>query len=261
MLFRTQHFSLLRTMVIRDVKTKYQGTLLGIVWNLLSPLMMLAIYATVFLAVFKVKWPMADSSQADYGLMLFIGILTHGYMAEVLTTSSNIIRNNSNLVTKVRFPVALLPLIPVFSAGFNYLVGLLLATVYGIVMGYVHGYLGFMLLPLILVSYLSTLILLSYLVAALGVFLRDISQMMPVLITVLLFTSTVFFSSASAPELLAKVLYLNPISPVADAIRDIIYGQIPNFSHLLTLLLVSTIGALGSIRLFCRLKPSFSDIL
>ncbi|HDY8106578.1 TPA: ABC transporter permease [Vibrio vulnificus] len=252
---------LFRTMVRREVKAKYQGTLLGFLWNLVTPLMMLAIYSTVFLTVFKAKWHLSATEQADYGLMLFVGILTHTYMAEVLTTTSNVIRNNSNLVKKVRFPVAMLPMISVCSAGVNYLFGLILAFAYGAVNHYVADYSYLIYLPFVLLIYVITLTAIAYLVAALGLFIRDVAQMMPVLITVLLFTSTVFFSAQSAPEELAKVLYLNPISPIADAIRSILYGQMPNVTQLLILGLISMVCGWVTYKFFGRLRPSFSDIL
>ncbi|CAM3771457.1 Teichoic acid translocation permease protein TagG [Vibrio aerogenes CECT 7868] len=261
MLISAQYVSLFKSMVRREIQAKYQGTLLGFLWNLVTPLLMLAIYATVFLAVFKAKWHMADQAQADYGLMLFIGILTHGYMAEVLTSSSNVIRNNTNLIKKVRFPVKMLPLVTIASSGVNYLLGLAMAFVYGLVQGYIHQFQGLIYLPFIIAIYVVTLTAIAYLVAALGVFLRDISQMMPVLITVLLFTSTVFFSVHSAPDMLVKIIYLNPISPVADSVRDILYGYAPDFKHMLWLLLASVLGCIFSYKLFCRLRPGFADVL
>lgn len=252
---------LFRTMVRREVKAKYQGTLLGFFWNLVTPLMMLAIYSTVFLTVFKAKWHLTATEQADYGLMLFVGILTHTYMAEVLTTTSNVIRNNSNLVKKVRFPVAMLPMISVCSAGVNYLFGLILAFSYGAFNHYIVDYSHIIYLPFVLLVYLLTLSAIAYLVSALGLFIKDVSQMIPVVITVLLFTSTVFFSAQSAPEELAKMLYFNPISPVADAIRSILYGQQPDLWQLLTLGTISALLAAVTYQFFIRLRPSFSDIL
>ncbi|MBY7924250.1 ABC transporter permease [Vibrio fluvialis] len=256
-----ENLQLFRTMVLRDIRAKYQGTLLGFLWNLVTPLVMLAIYSTVFLTVFKARWNLSASEQADYGLMLFVGILTHTYMAEVLTTTSTVIRNNSNLVKKVRFPVPMLPMVSVCSAGVNYFFGLILAFSYGAFNHYVSDYSALIYFPLVLVTYLCTLSAIAYLVAALGVYIKDVSQVMPVLITVLLFTSTVFFSAQSAPEKLANLLYFNPISSIADAMRSILYGQTPNFKHLLTLLSFSLICWGGTYQFFSRLRPSFSDAL
>ncbi|EEY50288.1 permease [Vibrio cholerae] len=255
------NLQLFRTMVRREVKAKYQGTLLGFLWNLVTPLMMLAIYSTVFLTVFKAKWHFSATEQADYGLMLFIGILTHTYMAEVLTTTSNVIRNNTNLVKKVRFPVAMLPMISVCSAGVNYLFGLMLAFIYGAVNQYITDYFYLIYLPFVLLIYVMILTAIAYFISALGVFIRDITQMMPVVITILLFTSTVFFSVQSAPEELTKILYLNPISPISDAIRGILYGQVPNMPQLFILGLISMVCGWGTYNFFVRLRPSFSDIL
>jgi len=243
------------------VKSRYQGTLLGFFWNLVTPLLMLAIYSTVFLVVFEAKWHLEGTKTADYGLMLFIGILTHGFMAEVLTNTSCVIRNNSNLVKKVRFPVAMLPLISVCSAGVNYLFGLLLAFSYATVNQYLQSPLMVIYLPVVLLVYLTTLTAIAYLVAALGLYIRDIVQMMPVLITALLFTSTVFFSAQSAPDMLARLLYFNPISPIADAIRDIVYGKPPHIVQLATLFTVSSLALVASYGLFRRLRPNFADVL
>ncbi|WP_332400692.1 ABC transporter permease [Vibrio metschnikovii] len=261
MILRRNQFALFRTMVRRDIRARYQGTLFGIFWNLLNPLLMLAIYSSVFLLVFKARWHMEGSEEANYALMLFVGILTHAFMAEVLTSCANVVRNNSNLVKKVVFPVEILPLVNVSSAGVNYLLGLGLTLIFAISQGYLGQWWVLLYLPLILLIYMLTLCALGYLFAVLGLYIRDVVQMLPMLITILMFTSTVFFSVHSAPASLGKYLYLNPISVIADSIRAVLYGMSPDRLPLLILFIVSCISYLFTYTLFRRLQPSFSDAL
>ncbi len=99
-----KHKSLIRDLVIRDISARYKGTLLGMVWALLNPLLMLGLYTFFFTLILKSKWGVGDT-QANYGLMLFCGLIVHGWMAEVLSRSPDLLSSNRNYVKKSRLPV------------------------------------------------------------------------------------------------------------------------------------------------------------
>lgn len=253
--------SLLSSLVKRDLSTKYKGTAFGFAWSIITPLFMLLVYSTVFLVVFKAKWNLPNSEEADYALMLFVGLLCHICIAEVLASSSSIIINNVNLVKKVVFPVFLLPINTVCTALINFCIGLALCFVYAFIRGYITNWTGFLYLPYVVFVYFITLISISYLFSIIGVLFRDINQVIPVLNTILLFTSTVFFSIESAPKELVPLLYLNPISIIADTLRDIIYGISLNVFFLSKQLFVSTLILIVTWILFKKLSRSFADII
>ncbi|USP08632.1 ABC transporter permease [Aeromonas dhakensis] len=249
------------SLVKRDISAKYRGTIFGAVWNIINPLFMLLVYSTVFLHVFKARWAVGDSEYADYALMLFIGIVTHVFISEVMANASTIIRNNAQIVKKVVFPIEVLPMSVVLSSTVNFVIGILLSIVYSLYMGYISSFSSFIYIPLIIMVYMTTLLAISYVVSSLSVFVRDIQQIIPAASLVLLFTSTVFFSIKTAPASLAKFLYLNPISIIADALREIIYGRELSLERVFYLFIVSLIGLFISSKIFSKLKLSFSDAL
>ncbi|TNI17132.1 permease [Aeromonas dhakensis] len=249
------------SLVKRDISAKYRGTIFGAVWNVINPLFMLLVYSTVFLHVFKARWAVGDSEYADYALMLFIGIVTHVYISEVMANAATIIRSNAQIVKKVVFPIEVLPLSVVLSSTVNFVIGILLSIVYSLYMGYISSFSSFIYIPLIIMVYMTTLLAISYVVSSVSVFVRDIQQIIPAASLVLLFTSTVFFSIKTAPASLAKFLYLNPISIIADALREIIYGGELSLKRVFYLFIVSLIGLFISSKIFSKLKLSFSDAL
>lgn len=249
------------SLVKRDVSARYRGTIFGAVWNIINPLFMLLVYSTVFLHVFKARWAVGDSEYADYALMLFIGIITHVFISEVMANSASIIRNNAQIVKKVVFPIEVFPLSVVLSSTVNFVIGIMLSIIYSLYMGYISSLSNFIFMPLVLIVYMTTLLAIAYIISSISVFVRDIQQIMPAASLVLLFTSTVFFSIKTAPTSLAKYLYLNPISIIADSLRDIIYGGSLSLHRLLYLFLVSLVGLFISSKIFSKLKLSFSDAL
>lgn len=249
------------SLVKRDISAKYRGTIFGAVWNVINPLFMLLVYSTVFLHVFKARWAVSDSQYADYALMLFIGIVTHIFISEVMANAATIIRSNAQIVKKVVFPIEVLPLSVVLSSTVNFVVGILLSIIYSLYMGYISSFANFIFLPLILIVYMTTLLAISYIISSISVFVRDIQQIIPAASLVLLFTSTVFFSIKTAPASLADYLYLNPISIIADALREVIYGGELSIERLLYLFSVSLIGLFITSKIFGKLKLSFSDAL
>ncbi|WP_077641021.1 ABC transporter permease [Salinivibrio sp. IB574] len=206
--------TLLISLVRRELAIKYKGTLFGFLWSIITPIFMLLVYSTVFVVVFKAKWHLNNNEQADYALMLFVGLLCHIFISEVLTASSSVIVNNINLVKKVVFPISLLPLNIILSAFVGFALGIGLCILYASYQGYTESYIFYLWLPYVFLVYLFTVSTFGYIFAFLGVFLRDITQIVPILSTVLLFTSTVFFSIDSAPDKIKPLLYLNPISAI-----------------------------------------------
>ena len=256
-----QKVSVLRSLVVRELHSRFKGTSLGFLWTILNPIMMLVIYSTVFVLVFKAKWLLPDGNTANYGLMLFVGILCHICLTDVISSAGVIIRSNTNLVKKVIFPVELLPLSCVLVACVNLLIGLALVCVYALFTGAELSLLsiGYMLLAVFV--YFFTLAAFAFLLATLGVFLKDVAQITPVLGMVLLFTSTVFFSVETAPEELATFLYLNPISSVADTIRAGFTGQRIMVEHLLVQFGCSLLALMLSYVFFKKMKAVFADLL
>lgn len=253
--------NLLNSIVVRELSKKYKGTLLGFGWNVVNPIFMLIIYSTVFLTVFKARWVIEDDATVNYALMLFVGIITHSFMAEVMSNAASVIENNKHIVKKVVFPLELFPVSVVLIGALNFFIGIFLSIAYAVWAGYIVSYWGLLYIPVIMLVYMICLCAIAYIFSAVSVFVKDVMQIIPVISLVMLFTSTVFFSVRSAPEALGKFLYLNPISVIADTIREVIYKGTPDFTGLMWLLIISSIAFFLAYGFYSRVKSSFSDIV
>lgn len=251
-----------RTLVAQDLAVRYRGTLLGRAWPLLMPLLMLGMYGFVFGVVFRARWPgLADGDHLGFTLNLFVGLLLHGMLAESVGQAPLLMQRNANFVRKMVFPLQVLVAVPLGSALVHASLGLALLALINAI--WYHGlHAAWLAVPLVLLPYVILLYGLSLIFAALGVYIRDLGQVVTVLVMAMLFTSTVFFPRAMVPDVLASVVDLNPISWPVDALRGcLLHGTWPSLvgwgGYVLASLLVLAAGA----ALFVPLRRGFADVL
>lgn len=257
-----QSCQLWRTLVRQDLAARYRGTLLGRAWPVLMPLLLLGVYGFVFGAVFRARWPGLDEGDhLGFTLNLFAGLLLHGLMAESVGQAPGLMRQNSNFVRKVVFPLPVLVAVPLGTALVHASVGLaLLALVNAVAGSGVHPTL--LAVPLVLLPWVLLLYGLSLLLAALGVYLRDLAQLTGILVMLVLFTGTVFFPRAMVPAVLGPVVDLNPISWPVEALRDaMLHGRWPDpagwTGYTAVALAVLALGWWA----FAQLRRGFADVL
>ncbi len=258
-----QHRSLVRQLFVREIQSRYRGSILGLLWSFVTPLLMLFIYTFVFKYIFKARWsvPGNDGEVLNFAMMLFLGLIIHGMIADILNRSPGLILENVNFVKKVVFPLEILPVVVLLSALFNFIVGFILLL--GFVVVELHTIpVTALLAPLIFVPYLLMLLGISWMLAALGVYIRDIQHITGTLATLLLFLSPIFYSIDILPEYLQKLILLNPIAVIVEAFRSVvIYGEIPEYLSLLVYSGVAVLMALMGYFLFQRSKRGFADVL
>jgi len=249
-------------MVVRDVLGRYRGSVLGLLWTLVLPLLMLAVYTYVFGIVFRARWPdMAEASALQFAPRLFAGLIVHALFVEVLTRGPGIIVSQPNLVKRVVFPLETLSWIVVANAFFHAAISVLVLLVFVLV---VNGALPWtvILVPVVLAAALPLMMGLCWFLSSLGVFLRDIGQLMGVLSTVLLFTAPVFYPASRAPEALQAVIVLNPITVIVEEMRAVaILGQLPDWGALGVYTLVGLIVASLGHAWFRKTHRAFADVL
>lgn len=256
------HFALWRTLVAQDLAARYRGTLLGRAWPVLMPLVMLAMYGFVFGAVFRARWPgLAEGDHLGFALNLFAGLLVHGLLAETAGLAPGLLLRQSNFVRKVVFPLPVLVAVPLGTAVVHALVGLLLlAGVNALAGSGLHA--SVLALPVIMLPYLMMLYGLALVFAALGAYVRDLSQIVGVLVLLALFTGAVFFPREMVPESFAGVVDYNPITwPIANLRGALLLGEWPALHGLA----VYTCAALLVLALgwwcFAKLRRGFADVL
>lgn len=257
-----KHYPLLKQLIWREIASKYRGTALGMGWSLLSPLLMLAVYTFVFTVIFSARWPVAaEAPQGQFALILFLGLMIHALAAEVLMRAPSSITAQVNYVKKVVFPLEILPMVPLGSALFNFglsLVILLLAQLW--IMGSVP--LTALWLPLVLLPYVIALKGAAWIVASLGVFLRDIGQLMGLVVSLLLFLSPIFYPPEALPENYRGILSLNPLTVIITQARAVVlWGQTPDFMALGIYGLCAIVFALLGYVWFMKTRKGFADVL
>lgn len=256
-----QHAGLIRVSARRDILGRYQGSLLGLFWSFVIPLLMLAIYTFVFSVVFNARWGEGSESRTEFALQLFIGLIVFNVFAESVTRAPSLIVSNVNYVKKVVYPLEILPFVTLMSAIFHGLISLvvwLLAYVVFIGMPTWHA----LLLPIIVLPFLFFIMGLSWALAALGVYLRDLAQLVSVLTSMLMFLSPIFYPLSALPEEFRQVVLLNPLSVVIELVREVLYfGQVPDLYLLGLYWLAALVCAWLGFALFQKTRKGFADVL
>lgn len=249
----------------RDISARYRGSVVGLAWTFLVPLLMLAIYAFVFGSVFQMRWSPETGDQngglLDFALILFVGLMTHSYATEVLTRSPHIILSHVNLVKRVVFPLQILPIMTVSTALFQYFVSLLVFLCFQFVAtGAVSP--GVLWLPVIVAPFTLLLVGCGWFLAAFTVYFRDVAQLMGLAATVLLFMSPVFYPVSRLPAGLWPLFQLNPLTFIIEQSRLAVFsGMAPDFVGLALYTAVAALVAIVGFLTFERLRKGFSDVL
>jgi len=246
----------------RNFHARHKGSYLGMTWAVLNPLLLLGLYFAVFQLIFKGSFGvLPNETRVDYALALLLGLTVFHFLSEIIATSPAIIVANPNLVKKVVFPVEVLPVANLGASFFNFAISLLLVLVGQLVLG--RGvpasvvWLPVLVLPVVLLG-LGT----GWLLAALGVFFRDISQVVQFLSLVLMWASAVFYSMRIVPPEIHVFLRFNPIAQAIELLRDALLWDVPvNLLHVGYLYGVTALICLIGYATFAALRPTFADVI
>lgn len=253
--------ALILALTKREVIGRYRGSLMGIFWSFLTPVFMLAVYTFVFSFVLKARWNVASDSKAEFALILFSGLLVFNFFSECLLRSPTLIVSNINYVKKVVFPLEILSCVTLGAALFHTAISFLVWLVaYIIVYGTPHitiFYLPLVFLPLIFFTAGVT-----WALASLGTYLRDISQLVGIVTTTLMFVSPIFYPATALPEQYRKFLYLNPLTPVIEQVRAVLFwGTAPDLAVTGALTLAAAVFAWLGFYWFQKTRKGFADVL
>ena len=245
----------------REVIGRYQGSFLGLLWSFFNPIIMLVVYTFIFSEVFKVRWSVSGESKTEFAMLLFAGLIVFNLFAECVNRAPNLIVSTPNYVKKVVFPLEILPIVSLLSSLYHAIISLgVWLAAYILMFGLPHA--TVFLLPLVILPIVLLVMGLSWALASLGVFLRDISQLIGVITAVLMFLSPIFYQVNAFPKEFRHWLYFNPLTPVIEQTRDVLYwGKNPDISSLGGCCLVSFIIAWLGFALFQKTRKGFADVL
>ncbi len=255
-----QH-ELVAELVRSDIAGRYRGSMLGILWSLASPLLLLAAFTFVFGTVFRARWGGAVTSQGEFALVLFPGILLHAFLAESFNRAPSVVTAVPNYVKKVVFPLDLLPLVAVITSGFHALIGF--AVLVGALL-LAHGNLPLtaIAVPAIVAPFVVLILGVTWFLAALGVYLRDIAQVIGLVTMLLMFLSPVFYPTSALPDAYRGWLALNPLTLPLEATRGaLIWGRWPDWSTLGVYTIVAIAVAGAGYWWFQKSRKGFADVL
>ena len=260
--FPLRHRHLVWQFARREVLGRYKGSILGLGWSFVSPLLMLGVYTFVFVGVFKARWPGAESGGGvEFALQLMAGLMVFNLFAELASRSPQLVLEQPNLVKKVIFPLEVLPWVAVLAASFHWLLN---ALVLCLAVWAVRGALPLsaLALPLVILAFLPFLLGMCWLLSALGVFVRDVSQMMLMVVSMGMFLSPVFYSSRALPEALQSWMWLNPLNFVIETVRQVLLqGVWPDWWALLAYAACASAAALTGAWFFKLTRKGFADVL
>lgn len=260
-LMAARHGSLIRELTKREILGRYRGANFGLLWALISPFLMLAVYSLAFGSLLGSRWPSVDGKQSNFTLILFIGLVVHGFLAECINQAPRLVSGNTSYVKKVVFPLEVLPWPMVLSALFHLCMNLLAYLVLAIFSGQGVSW-TLVLFPLVVAPLILLALGLSWLLAALGVYLRDISQVTGVLTTALLFTSTAIVPISVIPEKMRWLYALNPLSLIIDQTRNVvIWGALPDWKALGLYALFAGLACYAGYGVFRATRRGFADVL
>jgi len=252
---------LLWQLTVHDVRSRYRGSAMGLLWSIVTPLLMLAVYTAFFNEVFGARLGPSAQTAPQFALALFIGMLLHGLLSECMTRAPALIVSQPNLVKKVVFPLEILPIVSLGSALIHLLAGMAI-------------WLGFYCVaegmppptaPLIVVVLLPFTLMtlgIGWILAALGVYLRDLAHVTPILSSVLLFASPVFYPLSMLREPFRSVVAASPLTlPIEQARAVLLTGHLPDWPALLAYTLVAVLVAALGLLWFAGTSKGFADVV
>jgi len=256
------HRSLIAQMTRREIIGRYRGSVLGIAWSFFNPVLMLAVYTFVFSFIFKARWGvMEESSKSEFALVLFVGLILHAFLTEVLTRAPGHIIGNANYVKKVVFPLEILTVINLGAAFFHALISLVVLLIAMFALANIPSW-TILLAPLTIFPIVPMILGFGWILTSLGVFLRDIGQFIGIITTIILFLAPVFYPSTNLPTEYQYWINFNPITIPIEATREVIlFGQLPNWSALGIYTLISLFIAWFGFFWFQKTRKGFSDVI
>lgn len=255
------HRQLIWAMTRREVIGRYRGSVMGILWSFLNPVLMLAVYTFVFSVVFNARWGGGGESKTEFAVVLFAGMIVYSLFAECVNRAPALIFANVSYVKKVVFPLEILPWISLGSALFHTVISLgVWLAFYAMVNLSLHW--TALLLPLVLFPLVMFTMGISWFLAALGVYLRDVAQTVGIVTTILMFLSPVFYPVASLPEEYRTLIYANPLTFIIEQARDVlVWGKLPDWPMLGLYTLVAVIVSWLGFVAFQKTRRGFADVL
>lgn len=255
------HKQLILKLAQREIFTRYQSSLLGIGWAFVTPVITLLVY-TIFFSIFlKARWAGFENGYADYALVLFIGLLIHSLFTECLSRAPHLILLQPNYVKKVVSPIELFPCVAMISSLFHLAIGFTILVLAQLIINHWLSW-TIVFLPILFTPFIILMLGFMWFLSALGIYMRDISQIITHITMIALFMSPVFYPLSNLPASVQPWLYVNPLTFIVEQARQIFFhAAYPDWSGIGIYFFVSILTAYIGLWWFQRTREGFADVL
>ncbi len=249
---------LIQSLVARELKARYRGSVLGFFWSFVNPLLLLLVYTFVFAYVMT---PAQAKEIPNFALFLFCGLLPWTWFQTSLVESSNILISGGNLIKKVMFPAEVLPIVTVLANLVHFLLGLPILIAFLIYFDAPLQASELAWFPVVVAIQLLLSVALALILSALTVHFRDIKDILANIMTLWFFSTPIIYYWKYAPAGIRRFLDLNPFTHLAISYQEILYfeGGFGHWKWLLALGVASGVLFLFAYFLFDRLRDSFAE--
>lgn len=256
-----RHRRLILELAKREITGRYRGASLGILWSLVSPFFLLLIYTFAFGTIMGGRWPEPKADGTHFSVVLFSGLIVYFLLAECMTRAPDLVVGNPSFVKRVVFPLEVLPWPMVLSALFHCLMNTLVFIGLRLFLDADFDW-TIILLPFVLLPLVILALGVSWFLAALAVYLRDIQQIIGMISMALLFLSSAMIPTSAVPEQYRLIFLLNPLTFIVDQARSVmIWGMAPDWAGLLIYALLATVFMYAGYGWFQLTKRGFADVL
>ncbi len=256
-----KHRRLILEMIRREVVGRYRGSVLGLLWSFLTPVLMLVVYTFVFSVVFNARWAGGTDSKTEFAIVLFIGLMVFNLFSECIIRAPSLVLSNPNYVKKVIFPLEVLPVISVGAAIFHFLVSMLVWMLFYLLVFGIPP-LAALWVPIAILPLIILCIGLSWFLASFGVYLRDVSQVVGVITTMLMFMSPIFYPVAAMPEQFRVLMDVSPLTYFVEQARDLLaWGNGMHWTPWLKELALSLVVSVLGFAWFQKTRKGFADVI
>lgn len=247
-----QYRELLKTNVQKEIRGKYKGSFLGVLWSFLNPLLMVLVYALVFPYIMRVK-------QDNYLVFLITGVIPWNFFTTCVTSGCNCVWINGGIIKKVYFPREILPISVVASGLINFLISCIIILIFVIAGGIMPT---FNLLWLPVIAIIQSLLTLGvlFILSAINVYVRDIEYLVGFILQLIFYATPILYNATMFPEKYRWILYLNPMTHIIDAYRSIFYyGLMPELKSLIFIGILSLCVFIVGYQIFRKLEKGFAE--
>lgn len=245
----------------REIGSKYKGSFIGLLWSFINPVLMMVIYTFVFSVVFKIRWGGGVDSKGEFALALFIGLIIFGLFSECINRAPYLIINNVNYVKKVVFAIETLPVVSLCTALFQMVINLIVWLLFYLAIVGVPTVHVFW-LPVIIAPFLMLVLGVTWFLSALGVYLKDIAQVVGVVTMILMYLSPIFYPISMLPDSYQVFMQLSPLTYIIEQSRDcMMLGKNIEWASWGVYTLVSFVVMLLGYSWFMFTRKGFADVI